>query len=263
MFDAEPLSANKQQTSALGNTVPCATALPSTSGGWAGWWIGVWLVLIIGLTSAMGGFYAGRTDIPWKTAVTAISVIGQLANAAEQLPDPVDAVVALIANEAPAAGPPAAVTGESSTDQESSTNQVSSTNNESSTSQESSTGRLSTQMTTARIGELLERGGVALRQLRLTVPPEDSAFENYSKVLAIDSDHVLAHRGLERIIELYIDMASTAAARGDLNTAALYLTRALFVLPGSVAVQKLQKDIDHRRRINYSLRNESEAANPV
>ena len=242
---------------------------------WAGWWIGVWLVLIIGLTSAMGGFYAGRTDIPWKTAVTAISVIGQLANAAEQLPDPVDAVVALIANEAPAAGPPAAVTGESSTDQESSTNQgsstdqesstnqVSSTNNESSTSQESSTGRLSTQMTTARIGELLERGGVALRQLRLTVPPEDSAFENYSKVLAIDSDHVLAHRGLERIIELYIDMASTAAARGDLNTAALYLTRALFVLPGSVAVQKLQKDIDHRRRINYSLRNESEAANPV
>jgi len=80
-----------------------------------------------------------------------------------------------------------------------------------------------------RVLQLLEQAQRALAEDHLTYPANGSALTPFDAARAIDPENLEAQRGLEFIVERYIDMAERAASRGQLARARSMLDRARIV----------------------------------
>lgn len=83
----------------------------------------------------------------------------------------------------------------------------------------------------ARIEDLLERAARAIQRDHLTYPSQGSALALYDEVRILDPDNDEARRGLERMVERYLELALGAARQGRMPQAQAMLDRAHLVDP--------------------------------
>jgi hypothetical protein len=95
-----------------------------------------------------------------------------------------------------------------------------------------------------RITRLLKLAGEALREDRLMIPAQRSAYSYYQQVLSLEPGNAKAQRGLRRIVERYITLARHAIQRQDKSEADLYITRALRIRPGDARLLALKDDMN-------------------
>lgn len=76
------------------------------------------------------------------------------------------------------------------------------------------------------IADILYDGMRALRSDRLMMPPEDSAYHYFSRVLAFEPDNTIAHDGMRDIALRYLQLADTASRQGQFDNAETILRRA-------------------------------------
>ena len=81
----------------------------------------------------------------------------------------------------------------------------------------------------ARVAALLDAAEQALAADLLTTPPEDNALAYYTEALALMPAHPAAKRGLERIVERYLELAVRAIDRQRWASARSMLARAALV----------------------------------
>lgn len=86
-------------------------------------------------------------------------------------------------------------------------------------------------VTAKKVGNLVALAGRALDENRLLIPPGNSAYSYYGRVLSLDPGNEEALTGLKRIVERYITMASDAIEHRDKARAMLYVDRGLRVQP--------------------------------
>ncbi len=73
---------------------------------------------------------------------------------------------------------------------------------------------------------LLEQASIAFDEHRLTTPAEHSAYAIYQEVLRLDPNNDDARRGLEKIVERYVEFALDAVDRRQFGRAQRFLERA-------------------------------------
>jgi hypothetical protein len=96
----------------------------------------------------------------------------------------------------------------------------------------------------AQIHSLLDRAYWAMADDQLTSPYPGSALAAYDQVLRIQPDHPEARRGLEKIVERYLEMAHAAAARRQFTGAQGMLDRARIVDADHPGIAPAQAQID-------------------
>lgn len=89
----------------------------------------------------------------------------------------------------------------------------------------------------AQLRNWLEAAETAIERDHLTYPEEGSAFAIYQQILALDPDQEDARRGLERIVEVYIQLAMRALERRQFATARSMLARARIILPDHPSIE--------------------------
>ena len=103
---------------------------------------------------------------------------------------------------------------------------------------------------------LLERARLAFEAQRLTVPEENSALALYQEVLRLDPENDRARRGIEKIVERYVQFALEAIERRQFARARSMLARARLVDPGHPAIvptgQQMQL-VENARRDRIKL----------
>ena len=87
------------------------------------------------------------------------------------------------------------------------------------------------------LDRLLAAAERAIAEDRLTVPEAGSAFALYREVLTLMPDHAAARRGLEKIVERYVQLALRAAERQRFPQARSMLARARLVDPAHPAIE--------------------------
>ena len=104
-----------------------------------------------------------------------------------------------------------------------------------------------------QVRQLLARAQDALAADHLTYPAKGSAITLFDAVRAIDPDNADAQRGLDTIVERYVDMSERAASQGQLARARSMLDRARIVDPDHPAIEpnerrlKLLNNAEHER----------------
>lgn len=114
-----------------------------------------------------------------------------------------------------------------------------------------------------RIALLLHMAEAALAEDRLMTPEDDSAYDWYSEVLELAPDHPQARRGLERIVERYIELARSALDRQRWATARTMLDRAALVArdhPGIEPLRQQVKLLSGAERLTLKLTHEEVAS---
>lgn len=76
------------------------------------------------------------------------------------------------------------------------------------------------------VPRLLAEAGIAFEDDRLTTPREESAYQRYLDVLALDPSNQEARLGINRIIEQYLSWALSQADLGHYSRARTYVARA-------------------------------------
>lgn len=77
-----------------------------------------------------------------------------------------------------------------------------------------------------RIADLNYEGIKALNANRLLTPPETSAHAYFMRVLAIEPQNAAALKGIQDIVEKYLQLAEQASRQGQYDSARTYLRRA-------------------------------------
>lgn len=96
----------------------------------------------------------------------------------------------------------------------------------------------------ARLAALLAAAEQALAEDRLTTPPEDNAYRYYTRALALAPQQPAAQRGLERIVERYLELAARAIERQRWASARSMLARATVVDRHHPGVGPLQRQVE-------------------
>jgi Serine/threonine protein kinase len=87
------------------------------------------------------------------------------------------------------------------------------------------------------IQKLLAQAEQSLKELRLTTPAGNNAYEQYQQVLAQDSDNQLALDGIHAISDKYIALAHSALKNNNTERARLYTRKAQEIWPQSEKIQ--------------------------
>lgn len=95
-----------------------------------------------------------------------------------------------------------------------------------------------------RVEALLDRAARAIQRDHLTYPAEDSALDLYDQVSLLDPGNEEARRGMERIVERYVELALGAAGRGRFTQGRAMLDRARLVDPEHPGIAPAQAQID-------------------
>jgi hypothetical protein len=98
------------------------------------------------------------------------------------------------------------------------------------------------------IDGLLAEAARDVAELRLTTPRGSNAVEKYEAVLALDPGNDAARQGLSAVSDRYVDLASTALARGQLAAARRYLDLAQSIAPDNAKVQTLRRELEARQQ---------------
>ena len=105
----------------------------------------------------------------------------------------------------------------------------------------------------AEVEQLLARAERALGDDHLTYPSEGSALDLYDRVRILDPDNDRARRGLERIVERYLELAQSASGQRRFSQADAILDRARLVDPHHPGIAPTQAQMrllaDAERRV--------------
>lgn len=96
----------------------------------------------------------------------------------------------------------------------------------------------------AEIRYLLDEADRAIRNDHLTYPAKGSALDLYEEVQILDPDNEDALRGLERIVERYLDLAMEAAEGRRFDQAGTMLDRARLVDPQHPGIDPVRARVD-------------------
>ena len=91
--------------------------------------------------------------------------------------------------------------------------------------------------------ELLDQAEAAIALEQLTYPEEGSAYAIYQQILALEPGQEDAMRGLEQLVELYIEMSNHALERRLYATARSMLARAKIILPEHPSIEPTEEQI--------------------
>ncbi|MGA8262374.1 MAG: protein kinase [Arenicellales bacterium] len=100
-----------------------------------------------------------------------------------------------------------------------------------------------------QVRKLLAQADSALQAGRLTQPPGDNALEYFHNVLRLEPDDPKALAGVQQIGNEYLDQASDALAKDELDKADGLLNAAAAVLPDNDTIPLLRKQLDTRRAV--------------
>lgn len=98
-------------------------------------------------------------------------------------------------------------------------------------------------MNPAQLNIWLEAAEAAIDRDELTYPEQDSAYAVYQRILAVDPEQEDALRGLERIVEIFVDRAMRALERRQFASARSMLTRAKLILPDHPSIEPSAEQI--------------------
>lgn len=116
----------------------------------------------------------------------------------------------------------------------------------------------------ARINALLEQARASLADKRLLLPEDDSAVYYYRQVLLLQADQADALAGLERVAQMYRELAQAAYARGDFPAALAMIERGLQVQPEHGELRRLKREHQGLLNAARAARNErSQRVEPV
>ncbi|SES64758.1 hypothetical protein SAMN05216326_101119 [Nitrosomonas marina] len=93
------------------------------------------------------------------------------------------------------------------------------------------------------ITQHLAAAEAALKDLRMTTPPGNNAYEHYQAVLAVEPGNAEARAGIQKMVDMYIYFAEKAITDGEENTARVYLQRAEKLSPGSPRLKNLRNEL--------------------
>ncbi len=93
------------------------------------------------------------------------------------------------------------------------------------------------------VDKLLEQAELALQNDQLTYPEAGSALLLFNEVLVLDEANPVAERGIERIVERYLELAERAAERQQFARARSMLTRARLVDPKHPAIEPTSSQV--------------------
>ena len=99
------------------------------------------------------------------------------------------------------------------------------------------------QIAPEKLNELLTRADNAARNEHLTFPKQGSAFQIYSEILAVEPSQEDAMRGLEHIVERYMNLALNALAQQQFAQARSMLNRAKLVLPNHPSIEPTEAQL--------------------
>ena len=91
--------------------------------------------------------------------------------------------------------------------------------------------------------KMLDEAQEAVRREHLTFPKRGSAFAIYSDILELDPEQEDAIRGLEHIVEKYIELSIAALEREQFATARSMLSRARIILPDHPSIEPTAQQI--------------------
>ena len=97
------------------------------------------------------------------------------------------------------------------------------------------------------INDLLKGARSNIRDLKLTSPLGDNAFEKYRTVLNLEPENAEALNGLDRIVDEYIHLMDHALETGDVTNARNYLHKGVYVNPDHYGIT------DAERRLNAAV----------
>ncbi len=97
------------------------------------------------------------------------------------------------------------------------------------------------------VSQLLALAEDQMARLALTTPKGDNAYETYQLVLSIQSNNQAALDGIEQIGVKYVELASLAAAKGDLQKARHYAAKATELAPEHPLVQSMTVPMEAER----------------
>lgn len=89
----------------------------------------------------------------------------------------------------------------------------------------------------------------AFRKGRYTFPAEDNALKWYRQILKKDSQNQIARSGIKKIADYFALKARNYVKAGKIKSAEQSLETVIDVLPGHRDINKLQKDIDRKKKI--------------
>ena len=87
------------------------------------------------------------------------------------------------------------------------------------------------------VDELLQKAELALTNDQLAYPETGSALALFGEVLTLDPSNPVAIRGLERIVERYLELAQRAAQRRQFALARSMVSRARLIDPANPAIE--------------------------
>ena len=96
----------------------------------------------------------------------------------------------------------------------------------------------------AEVARLLAAAEADLKARRLTSPVGNNAWERYQEVLKLDSSNLDAVRGVERVIESYMELFGAAVEQEEFEQAETYLSRIRDLHPDSPALLTGQKQLE-------------------
>ena len=97
-----------------------------------------------------------------------------------------------------------------------------------------------------QIQQLLAQAQNSIRELRLTSPAGNNAYEQFRQVLALDPENEQARTGLRQISDKYIALAYGAMKANNTEKARLYIKKAHEIMPESDKIQPAQKALQAR-----------------
>ncbi len=83
----------------------------------------------------------------------------------------------------------------------------------------------------------------AIKDVRLTTPAGDNAYEYYQQVLAAEPNNVTALSGLQAMLDYYVQLIEKARSDGQPKTAWIYLLRAEYVVPDSPRLRSIRAEL--------------------
>ena len=97
------------------------------------------------------------------------------------------------------------------------------------------------------INDLLDGARLNIKELKLTSPLGNNAYEKYQTVLNLDPDNPEAMNGMDRIIDEYIDLMDFALGKNDIPRARNYLRKGMNINSEHYGVA------DAERRLNAAM----------
>ena len=110
----------------------------------------------------------------------------------------------------------------------------------------------------AEVARLLAAAEADLKARRLTSPAGNNAWDNYMRVLELVPAHPEAVRGMERVIESYMELFRTAIAQEDFEQANSYLERIQGLHPDSPSLLTGKKQLDDTKQVRKNRLAEQE-----